>query len=110
MKILSSFTFNFIYIINGKYFLSDFSCYFQVVKVRPGLLAVCPHCGILSSILSKCQRCQKGLPENVKIISSDACHKASVQYALPTQNFTSIPEGQSLPTKVSYLILLDQQK
>lgn len=42
----------------------------ETPKFVPGYLALCSHCGYLSEEFTKCMRCKRRLPDDVKSISN----------------------------------------
>lgn len=82
-------------------------CSLQPVKFRPGLGAVCPHCGIVTLNFSKCQRCLKQLPDNVKIVEVKNS-KLQLQSNAANQTFGMILKSQLvLPSEVSFQYIIN---
>lgn len=62
----------------------------ESVQVRPGFLAVCPYCGMSSLTLSKCQRCNRTFPDNVKTVIDPKGTAAPVQQTITIPTFTGM--------------------
>lgn len=57
----------------------------EVVRIIPGYLAVCSHCGYLSEDFNKCQRCRTKMPDEPKAIpSSTTLNKQTEQKGTKT--------------------------
>ncbi|XP_033211102.1 uncharacterized protein LOC117169082 isoform X2 [Belonocnema kinseyi] len=58
----------------------------EEVVYKVGELAVCPHCGFLSSTFHRCQRCKRKLSEGVKSVPDNYYVKETAEIALPCEN------------------------
>lgn len=50
----------------------------EAPRCIPGLMALCPFCGISSQDFNKCYRCRRKLPENCKVVRADSTAKPAV--------------------------------
>ncbi|XP_034237938.1 uncharacterized protein LOC117643271 isoform X2 [Thrips palmi] len=80
----------------------------ESLKVRPGLGAVCPHCGIVSINFLKCVRCGSALPDNVKTRVLENITTKPVQSPISAQNFTGmiLKSQLVLPSEIEFALKL----
>lgn len=51
----------------------------EIIRLVPGYLALCPHCGYLSEDFNRCQRCRTKMPDEPKAVPTTATMNKQVQ-------------------------------